>query len=103
MTENKATDDTHGIGDTLRSVAEGLRGGTSQEHTLAQAVESIADATDALRDKRLSDAVQSIDAYARANPLVFIGAAALTGFAATRLVKALASDKSEPPSKSSKV
>lgn len=82
---------TSGVGATLRAVADDLSNGSSQEQTLGQIIGSLADASDGLRDKDLGDALEGADAFARRNPLVFLGAAALAGFAATRLVKAITS------------
>jgi hypothetical protein len=72
-------------------VAKELQAGSSHERTLAQIVETLADASDSLRDNTLDDTIQAADSFARRNPLVFFGAAALAGFAATRLVKATTS------------
>jgi hypothetical protein len=80
-----------GVGATLRAVADDLQNGSPQEQTLGQIVGSLANASDGLRDKDLGHALEEADAFARRNPLVFLGAAALAGFAATRLVKAVTS------------
>jgi ElaB/YqjD/DUF883 family membrane-anchored ribosome-binding protein len=102
MTANNADDTeqhgpaTSGVGATLRAVADDLRNGSSQEQILGQIVGSLADASDGLRDKDLGDAVNASDTFARQNPFVFLGAAALAGFAATRLVKAVTSTDAPP-------
>jgi hypothetical protein len=82
-----------GVSETLRLIAKDLHDGSPQEQTVAQAIDSLADASDALREKDSNDAIQAIDMFARRNPIVFMGAAALAGFAATRLIKAVKSDE----------
>lgn len=89
MTENGEGPYADGVGGTLRMVAQELKAGSSQEQTLSQIVESLADASGLLRDNSLDDTIQAADSFARRNPLVFFGAAVLAGFAATRLVKAV--------------
>jgi hypothetical protein len=92
-----------GVSETLRSVAEELHKGSPNEQTVAQAIDGLADASDAVRDKDLKDAIRAVDTFARSNPLIFISAAAFAGFAATRLIKAVRSDgnveRAVPPSK----
>ncbi len=103
MTENTTTEQKDeaepisGVGATLRSVAEDLRNGSSQEQVLGKVVDSLADASDALRDKDMSDAIQGADTFARRNPLIFLGATALVGFAATRLVKVASVEEGRQP------
>lgn len=97
--QEKAESPTSSIGSTLRSVAQDLHNGSSQEQVLGQVVNSLADASDALRDNDMDDAIQNADSFARSNPLIFLADATLAGFAATRLVKAAtAQDTSQPHS-----
>ena len=72
----------------MRTAAEEMRSGSPQERTFGQIAEGIADVSDAMREKDLSTMVQDVSAFARNNPLVFLGGAALIGFAATRFAKA---------------
>jgi phage-related protein len=85
---SSAADEVSGVASALRTAAEEMRSGSLQERALGQVAESLADASDALRDKDLSAAVQDVTRFARRNPLVFLGGAALVGFAATRFAKA---------------
>ena len=81
-------DEVSGIASALRTAAEEMRSGSPQERTFGQIAEGLADASDAMREKDLSTMVQDVSAFARKNPLVFLGGAALVGFAATRFAKA---------------
>lgn len=81
-------DEVSGVASALRTAAEDMRSGSPQERTMGQIAEGLADASDAMRDKDLSTMVQDVSAFARKNPLVFLGGAALIGFAATRFAKA---------------
>ncbi len=77
-----------GVATALRNAAQEMRSGSPQERTIGQIAESLADASDAVRDKDLGEIVRDASDLARRNPLVFLGGAALLGFAATRFVKA---------------
>jgi uncharacterized protein YjbJ (UPF0337 family) len=80
--------DVKDVADALRSASETLRGGSAQERTLGQIASSLADASDALRDKDLGEIMQAASRVARDNPMLFLGGAALLGFAASRYAKA---------------
>lgn len=89
----KATvaDEVSGVASALRTAASELRSGSPQERTFGQIAEALADASDGMREKDLGAMVEDVSNFARKNPLVFLGGAALLGFAATRFAKA--SDK----------
>ncbi len=93
---NQAKDRVAGeVGDVaqaLRRAAEELRGGSAQERTLGQVANSLADASDAIRDKDLGEIIQSVSKVARDNPVLFLGGAVLLGFAASRYAKATLSN-----------
>ncbi|MDB5658612.1 MAG: hypothetical protein JWS10_1227 [Cypionkella sp.] len=72
----------------LRRASEEMRGGSPQERTLGKIASSLADASDALRDKDLGEILQAASRVARENPVLFLGGAALLGFAASRFAKA---------------
>lgn len=76
------------VATALRRASEELRGGSAQERTLGQIASGLADASDALRDKDLGELLQSASRVARDNPALFLGGAALLGFAISRFAKA---------------
>lgn len=76
------------VASALRHAAEDLRQGSPQERTLSQIANGIADASEAIRDKDLGEIVSDMGTFARRNPAVFLGGAALLGFAVTRFAKA---------------
>lgn len=86
--KHRAADEVSGVASALRTAAEEMRSGSAQERTVGQIAESLADASDAIRDKDLGTMVDDVSNFARRNPLVFLGGAALLGFAATRFAKA---------------
>ncbi|WP_306115538.1 MULTISPECIES: hypothetical protein [unclassified Roseovarius] len=92
-----AADELSGVASALRTAAEEMRSGSPQERTLGQIAEGLADASEAIRNKDLGEMVHDVSAFARKNPLVFLGGAALVGFAATRFAKASGSATAEPP------
>ncbi len=83
-----AADEMKGVASALRTAADELRSGSPQERTFSQIADGLADASEAVRDQDLSEMVSSVTGFARRNPLVFLGSAALIGFAATRFAKA---------------
>lgn len=80
----------------LRRASEDLRGGSAQERTLGQIASGLADASDAIRDKDLGEILQAASRIARDNPFLFLGGAALLGFAASRFAKASVSSEADP-------
>ena len=76
------------VAQALRKASQDLRNGSAQERTLGQIANGLADASDALRDKDLGEIVQTISRIARQNPMLFLGGAAMFGFAASRFAKA---------------
>lgn len=86
--KSSAADEVAGIASALRTAANEMRNGSPQERTFGQIAEGLADASESMRDKDLSTLVQDVGVFARKNPLVFLGGAALIGFAATRFAKA---------------
>ena len=87
-------DDVQDVAMALRRASEQLRGGSAQERTLGTIASSLADASDSIRDKDLGEIVQMVNKVARDNPALFLGGAALLGFAASRYAKASNTAKS---------
>ncbi|WP_104016944.1 hypothetical protein [Roseovarius nitratireducens] len=83
-----AANEVNDVATSLRRASEDMRDGSAQERTLAQIARSLADASDAIRDKDLGEISQDIRKVARDNPVLFLGGAALLGFAASRYAKA---------------
>jgi hypothetical protein len=89
-TRDTAADEVRGVASALRTAADELRDGSPQERTFSQIADGLADASDALRNKDLGEIAGSVNDFARRNPLMFLGGAALVGFAATRFAKSSA-------------
>lgn len=87
-------DEVQGVAMALRRASEELRGGSAQERTLGTIASGLADVSDQIRDKDLGEIVQMVNKVARDNPLLFLGGAALLGFAASRYLKASSSNGS---------
>ena len=86
--KSSAADEVSSVASALRTAAEEMRSGSPQERTFGQIAEGLADASDAMRNKDLNEMVQDVSTFARKNPLVFLGGAALVGFVAARFAKA---------------
>ena len=74
------------VGTALREVAGDLKDGSLQERTFGQLAQGLADVSDAVREKDLSELSRDVSDFARRNPLLFFGSAALLGFAAARII-----------------
>ncbi|MGR3323633.1 MAG: hypothetical protein ACU0DK_17075 [Pseudooceanicola sp.] len=86
--KNHAADETSKIARALRGAADDLQDGSIQERLVGRLAENVADAADGLRSNELEQLGRDASAYARANPALFLGGAALLGFAAGRFLKA---------------
>ncbi|MFU1478240.1 hypothetical protein ACM25N_11255 [Roseovarius sp. C7] len=83
-----AAREVRGVASALRTAADELRDGSPQERTFSQLADGLADVSDTIRDKDLGEMVGGVNSFARRNPLLFLGGAALAGFAATRFARA---------------
>ncbi|WP_299567765.1 hypothetical protein [uncultured Sulfitobacter sp.] len=83
-----AADEVKNVASALRTAAEEMRNGSPQERTFSQIADGMADASDAMRDKDLGEMVEAVSEFGKRNPMIFLGGAALLGFAATRFAKA---------------
>lgn len=81
-------DEVEGVATALRRASEDLRGDSAQERTLGTIASSLADASETIREKDLGEMVQMASRVARENPMLFLGGAALLGFAVSRYAKA---------------
>jgi len=81
-------DEVETVASALRTAADEMSRGSASERTFSQIANGLADASDAMRDKDLGQIVGVLSDFAKRNPLVFLGGAALVGFAATRFAKA---------------
>ncbi|NDW32742.1 hypothetical protein [Salipiger sp. PrR007] len=87
----------------FRKAAEDMNGGSPQERIISQIATSLADASDAIRDRDLSQIAGDLSAFARRNPLAYLGAAVGLGVATARFAKAsgpVASTASKRPVRS---
>ncbi|THH38146.1 hypothetical protein E4Z66_00795 [Aliishimia ponticola] len=71
---------------TLRNAASSLRDGSFQERSFGQLAAGLADAADAIRDKDLGQLGRDVSGFAKRNPVVFVGGAALLGYAVARMM-----------------
>lgn len=86
--KSTVADEVADVANALRAAADKTRDGSPQERTMGQIAESLADASEAIRGKDFSEMVSGVNDFARRNPAIFLGAAALIGFTAARFGKA---------------
>jgi hypothetical protein len=70
------------------AAAEEFEAGSFSRHAAEQMADRLSDAADAVRGADLGTLQTDVEAFARRNPLLFFGTAALAGFAVVRAVKA---------------
>ncbi len=89
-TKSDVADEVKDVASALRRASEELRTGSLQERTLGQIASTIAGASESVRDKDLGEILTMVSRAGRKNPVLFLGGAALLGFAASRYAKASA-------------
>ncbi len=88
VVKDSVAEEVSGVASALRTAAGEMQRGSPQERTFGQIAEGLADASEAIRNKDLGEVARDLSGFARRNPLIFLGGAALVGFAATRFAKA---------------
>ncbi len=98
--KDRVASEVSSVASAFRKAADEMRDGSPQERTMGQIASGLADASEALQAKDLGDLTRDLGDFARRNPAVFLGGAALVGFAATRFMKAsqAPSGRDEPTS-----
>lgn len=86
--KDSVADEISDIGDALRRASEEVRDGSPQDRTFGYMASTLADFSDAVRGKDVSEIVDDLSDLARRNPEAFLGGAALLGFTGVRLSKA---------------
>ncbi len=86
--QNEAAGRVEASADAARAAAEKLETGSVQRHATERIAESLNDAAVAIRQTDMRTILDETNAFARRNPVLFAGGAALLGFAAARLLKA---------------
>ncbi|TCS65871.1 hypothetical protein [Primorskyibacter sedentarius] len=90
----RVADEVGSLGGALRKAARDLQDGTIQEQAMSRVADGIADLSDNIATADLRQGVDELAGYARRQPVAFLGAAALLGFAGARFLKA--SDNTAP-------
>lgn len=86
--QNHAADEVQQAADAATSAANSFDPGTMQAEAARQVAHQLEAVARQIRTADLDDTVRQVSSFARRNPALFIGAAALAGFAATRFLKA---------------
>lgn len=94
--QSQAAREMQSTADAANAAADALAPGAVQAQAAQLVADHLEDAAHRVRNLNVDQTVRDVSAFARRNPLLFLGGAALAGFAATRFLKA-----SEPGSHSS--
>lgn len=96
-TAEAARDDVVDNADDVANAAQAARGefepNSFEAEALRQIETQISSVTNRLREKPVDEMLDDVGAFARRNPLLFLGGAALAGFATMRFLK---SDGADP-------
>lgn len=79
------------VADALHTAAEELDDGSPQRRMFDMVAKNLEEFSEGIHHKNMGEMLGGINDLARRNPLLFLGGAALLGFAATRLASASAS------------
>ncbi|MCA1776477.1 MAG: hypothetical protein LC676_12950 [Loktanella sp.] len=90
--QSGAAGEVDNVASALRKAASEARKGSPQERSFGQMAEVLADASEAIGQKDLGTIASDVSSFARRNPLLFIGGAALAGLAVSRFAKASGSE-----------
>ncbi|SHH02355.1 hypothetical protein [Cognatishimia maritima] len=83
--------------DAAQAASRSFEPGSMQAQATDFVAAQLADAAHRVRTVDLEETAAEVVGFARRNPLIFIGAAALAGFAATRFMKATAEEPARLP------
>lgn len=83
-----ATSEIDRQAESLRAAGREFGEDSYQAHAADYLARNLSQAADMIRDKDMSSLVDDVSLFARRNPALFLGGAALLGFAAVRLMKA---------------
>lgn len=86
--KNATAAEINTVSEAFRRAARDLQAGSPQERTFGYLADNLASVSDTVRDKDLGEMLDDVTSFARRNPLVFLGGAALLGFALTRFGRA---------------
>jgi len=90
--KNQAAERLSGFAEALRSASSDLdqRGQTVASGFVRHAAEGLEHVSGAVRTQDLDDLMESVESFARRQPVVFLGSAVLAGFGLARFVKSSA-------------
>ncbi len=94
--KSSLADEMASVASALKAAAREYDSGSTGSKTFADIAEGLERASDTVRHKSLGAMVSDLNSYARAHPAVFLGGAALLGFAASRFAKTSAEGPSRP-------
>jgi hypothetical protein len=83
-----AAQEVGNVASALRKAAVESRSGSAQERSFGQIAHTLADASDAIKNKDLGTVVEDVSSFARKHPMTFLAGAALAGLAVSRMIKA---------------
>jgi hypothetical protein len=89
-----ATSEIDRQAESIRSAGREFGDDSYQAHAADYLAQNLSQAAEVIRGKDMGDLVDDLSLFARRNPGLFLGGAALLGFAAVRLMKA--SERSRP-------
>ncbi|MGJ8570771.1 MAG: hypothetical protein ACSHXI_08730 [Hoeflea sp.] len=84
----RVADEMSGVASALQGASSEFEAGTLQAKVFNQIADGISGAANSMRQKDVGEVISDVQGFARSNPAVFLGGAALLGFVASRFAKA---------------
>jgi hypothetical protein len=86
--KSSIADEISGVAEALRHATDEMRDHSTSRRAVGWFADSLSDASQAIRSRDTGQLMNDIGGFARRNPALFLGGAALVGFAISRFAKA---------------
>jgi hypothetical protein len=86
--KSSIADELSGVAEALRHASDEMRDNSTSRRAVGWVADSLNDVSQAMRNRETSQLMSDIGGFARRNPALFLGGAALVGFAISRFAKA---------------
>jgi hypothetical protein len=93
--KSSIADELSGVAQALRNASGEMRDNSTSRRAVGWVADSLNDASQAIRNRETSQLMNDIGGFAKRNPALFLGGAALVGFAISRFAKASAHRSSQ--------
>jgi hypothetical protein len=93
--KSSIADEISGVAQALRHASDEMRDNSTSRRAVGWVADSLNSASQAIRNRETSQLMNDIGSFAKRNPALFLGGAALVGFAISRFAKASSTRSSQ--------